>query len=160
MGTFQLSSGGWAALAINFFSSLVSSALIINIWEETAWASFVQIRLTDRHGLLIGSLLTAPAFIGIHLPLLLQQNTLPDLLESFAALAGLAFFFRYLIGMIYLETGGSTLLVGLLHASFNSSGSLGTNNTQIASIFATILITLVFARYMSLFRSKRQFADL
>lgn len=41
MGTFQVPPGAWSTIATNFFASLISSALVINIWEETAWSGFV-----------------------------------------------------------------------------------------------------------------------
>ena len=34
---------------------------------------------------------------------------------------GRAPFFRYLIGMVLVDTGGSLLAAGLLHASFNAA---------------------------------------
>jgi membrane protease YdiL (CAAX protease family) len=136
----------WGGMVSSYLVSLLSGALIINLWEETAWSGFFQNTLMRRKGILKGSLLTAPAFVGIHLPLLLQQHGVTDLAISFLALAGLALFFRYLLGMIFADTGGSILLAGLTHASFNSSGSLG-GETQIASIFATMLLTLFIAGY-------------
>jgi hypothetical protein len=33
-------------------------------------------------------------------------------------------FFRYLIGTVLIDTSGSLLAAGLLHASFNASGAL------------------------------------
>ncbi|HYP44975.1 MAG TPA: CPBP family intramembrane glutamic endopeptidase [Propionibacteriaceae bacterium] len=43
--------------------------LLINLWEETAWASFVQTRLERRHSLPIAATLTAIPFALIHMPL-------------------------------------------------------------------------------------------
>jgi membrane protease YdiL (CAAX protease family) len=146
-GKFHITPAQWPGALSSYFVAVISGMLIINLWEETGWSGFVQSRLMKRKGLLKGSLLTAIPFVGIHLPLLLEQHGFNDIAISFLALAGLALFFRYLLGMIFIDTGGSLLLVGLTHASFNSSGSLGGSDTQIASIFATILLTLLVAGY-------------
>lgn len=146
-GKIHLTQETWIKMFTSYIVTLASSALIINLWEETAWSGFVQSKIMQRKGILKGSLLVAPAFVGIHLPLLLEQHTAKDLAISFIALAALAFFFRYLLGMIFADTDGSILIVGIIHASFNSSGSLGGQNTEIASIFATIFLTIFIAGY-------------
>jgi membrane protease YdiL (CAAX protease family) len=53
----------------------VSAALIINIWEETAWTGFVQRRAMARWGTVNGSLATAVLFAGIHAPLAFHGAT-------------------------------------------------------------------------------------
>jgi len=150
-----LSEMQWSRAAIHF----VSGALIINLWEETGWTGFVQSNLMRAKGVLKGSLLTAPAFVGIHLPLLLQQPNASALLVSFLTLFGLAFFFRYLLGMVFVDTGGSLLIVGLLHASFNASGVLGGEATTWASIVAVIVITVMLATYKVIRRQRLTPAD-
>ena len=64
-------SAGWVAAAVG--DVLVRHArfpgLLINLWEETAWAGFAQSRLMARHGLMVGSLLTAVPFAAIHIPM-------------------------------------------------------------------------------------------
>lgn len=69
-GTLQSPEGGWVGMIGNYlFTTVIYGALILNLWEETAWAGFVQSRLMARRGLLVGSLLTAVPFVAIHLPL-------------------------------------------------------------------------------------------
>src|ERR671939_651552 len=46
------------------------AAVLTNTWEEVAWAGFVQSRLTARHGLLTGAVLTGPLFALQHLPII------------------------------------------------------------------------------------------
>ena len=56
----RLPERGWpATVAWALFDTLVFGALVLNLWEETAWGGFAQSRLMARHGLLVGALLTA-----------------------------------------------------------------------------------------------------
>ncbi|MFZ3301523.1 MAG: CPBP family intramembrane glutamic endopeptidase [Microgenomates group bacterium] len=141
--TFYIPQSEWLLTAQKYFVSMFSGFLIINLWEETGWTGFVQSRLMKENGLLKGSMLTAPWFILIHVPLYFSQPTLKEFLIAIGVLFFLAFFFRYLLGLVYIDTGKSLFLVGLLHASFNNS-SLGQAKMIPASIVATILITLVY----------------
>lgn len=132
---------------IGYCVSLLTGAFIINFWEETGWAGFVQKKLMEQKGILIGSILTAPAFVAIHIPLLLQESNPTVIMVNFAVMLGLSFFFRYLIGMIFIDTAGSLLIIGLLHASFNSSNNLGIVNGDFEVIIATVLLTISFATF-------------
>jgi uncharacterized protein len=105
-------------------TGLVGGALLTNVWEEAAWAGFVQQRLMDRRGLLVGSVLTAVPFVLIHVPGTFQNTPAAVAVIQVGALAVLAPFFRYLIGAVFIDTGGSILAVGVLHASFNATGTL------------------------------------
>lgn len=103
--------------------------LTASLWEETAWSGFVQPRLMSRHGLLVGSLLTAVPFGLIHLPLAFEADgwtgtTWSEALVNWAFLLGAAPFLRVLIGLLLVETRGSVLAAATLHASFNASGAL------------------------------------
>jgi membrane protease YdiL (CAAX protease family) len=127
-GTYHAPDGGWLPLIGNFlFSAIVFGAILGNVWEELAWTGVVQRRLMERHGLAVGSLLTAIPFALIHLPMAFGGGfavPLDELLIVWGVLIAVAPFMRYLMGMTYLGTGGSILVVGLLHASFNASGQL------------------------------------
>ena len=60
-GTLGPPSGGiLVEVGSYLFATLVFGALILNVWEELAWGGLAQTRLMARHGLLVGSLLTAP----------------------------------------------------------------------------------------------------
>jgi hypothetical protein len=61
---------------------------------------------------------------------------------------------RYLIGMTYAGTGGSLLLVGLLHASFNASGSLPAFTGFGQQIAALAVLLALVAGYRAL-RTRR-----
>ncbi len=134
------------------FLTLVFGALLGNIWEETAWAGFAQTRLIERHGLLRGSLLTAIPFALIHLPLAWEEHGLHgtsgrDLAITWSVLVVSAPFVRYLYGMTLVDTGGSVLAVGILHASFNASGQLAAVHGWWPTSVAMILLTLATAAW-------------
>ena len=110
-----------ASLAVN----VASSVLIINLWEELAWAGFAQRRATALWGYPRGALAVAALFAGIHLPLAFYDaHTAGTVAFNVAALAGSAVGLRLLIGAFDDWTAGSLLTVALLHASFNVSGEL------------------------------------
>jgi membrane protease YdiL (CAAX protease family) len=109
-------------------NTLIIGALLGNIWEELAWTGVVQHRIMDRRGPVVAAMLTAIPFGLIHLPFAFAERGLAgtswtDVAVSWAVLFLLAPFFRLLMGIAYLRTGYSLLMVGLLHASFNASAS-------------------------------------
>jgi len=110
-----------ASLAVN----VVSSVVIINLWEELAWAGFAQRRAVALWGFVRGALAVAVLFAAIHLPLAFYDaDTAATVAVNVAALAGSALGLRLLIGAFDGWTSGSLLTVALLHASFNVSGEL------------------------------------
>jgi uncharacterized protein len=151
-GSTQDVKGGWAQVLLLYLLFLVYGAVTANLWEETVWAGFVQRRLMARHGLLIGSLLTAIPFFVIHLPLAFETNgwsgtSWNDALITWAILLVSAPFFRYLIGTVFIDTGGSLLAAGLLHASFNASGALPILSVGWQYVPAMIVLTLGVATH-------------
>jgi membrane protease YdiL (CAAX protease family) len=83
----------------------------------------------DRHGLLVGSMVTAIPFGLIHLPLAFEGDgwtgtTWSEAFVNWAFLLGALPFLRYVIGVLLVDTGGSVLAAAMLHASFNASGAL------------------------------------
>jgi uncharacterized protein len=165
-GTLRAPDHGWPILIVSYLAQvLLLGALLFNIPEEIGWSGFVQSRLMDRYGLFGGAMRTAPLFVAIHLPLLFQAGntsaspgtsssagwTWSDVAISAAALTIAAPFFRYLLGMLYLDTGASLLAVGVQHAAFNGSGSLSAVDGGWQYIPAMIALTLILA----LIRSRR-----
>jgi membrane protease YdiL (CAAX protease family) len=146
-GTLQPPEGGWLTIASTYLLFLVYGALTANVWEETVWAGFVQRRLMNRRGLPAGSLLTAAAFFLIHLPLAFETDgwsgtSWADAAVTWAVLLAAAPVLRYLIGTLLIDTGGSTLAAGLLHASFNAAGALAVLRVGWQSVPALALLTL------------------
>lgn len=128
------------------FSTLIFGALILNVWEEAAWGGFVQTRLMARHGLLVGSLLTAPLFAAIHVPLLFAKGwTWAEVGAGLAVLCVAAPFYRYLLGLHLLDTSGSVLAIGLQHAAWNASGNIDGIDGEWQAIAAVALLTVLLA---------------
>jgi membrane protease YdiL (CAAX protease family) len=152
-GTLRDPAGGWLPLIGGYlFLTLVFGALLANIWEETAWSGIVQSRLMSRHGLLVGSMLTAVPFALIHLPLAFENHGLrgtsvTDVAITWAVLIGAAPFMRYLLGTVLLDTGGSILAVGILHASFNASGAMSTVPGGWQNAIALVPLTMGVVAY-------------
>ena len=116
-------------VGVTYLFFLALGAVTGNVWEETVWGGFVQGRLMARHGLLVGSLLTAVPVFLVHLPLAFETNgwhgtTWRDALITWGVLLVAAPFQRYLIGTLLVDTGGSTLAAGLMHASINAAGAM------------------------------------
>ncbi|MGH3459507.1 CPBP family intramembrane glutamic endopeptidase [Aeromicrobium sp.] len=125
-GTLSTPEKGWLIeVGWYLFNTLIFGALILNLWEEMAWAGFAQSRLMARHGLVVASLITAVFFAVIHLPLYLEGDpTRSEVAIGLAILFAMAPVYRYLIGMHLLDTGGSILAVGVQHASWNAALNL------------------------------------
>ncbi len=146
-GTLDRPSGGvLAEVGAYLFATLVVGALILNVWEELAWGGFAQSRLMARHGLFVGSLLTAPLFAAIHVPLLFASGwTWREVAVGLAVLLVAAPFYRYLLGMHLLDTGGSVLAIGVQHAAWNASGNIDGVNGEWQPIAAVAVLTVLMA---------------
>ena len=121
--------GGAAPLTptvlIGYAIAFLSSAVIINILEETVWTGFVQRRSMARFGALGGSLLTAALFAGIHLPLAFSGASFPaDVATGVGILLASAVGLRLIIAGVDTWSGRSVLAAGVLHGSFNASAGL------------------------------------
>jgi membrane protease YdiL (CAAX protease family) len=100
---------------------VLPAVVIINLWEETAWAGFLQTRLQQRHRLVLAAVLTAVPYTLVHVPLLFAYDQ-PVLANAGATLL-VAVFVRLLVGLVLRGTAGSVLAVGLLHATFNATNN-------------------------------------
>ena len=124
--------GGGALRALFTDSSVILAYLssltilpVVNIWEETAWMGVVQARLAGYRGSLLAAAVAGPLFGLVHMPLELGQP-LGSFLLTMAALMLFAIPLRIVLGWMYNVTGGSILIVAIVHATFNA-----TNNTQL-----------------------------
>ena len=146
-GNLRAPEDGWLMLAGTYlFATFIYGALLINLCEETVWGGFLQSRLMERHGLVVGSLLTTPPFVAVHVPLLFAPGwTWREVGVGFAVTALASPFYRLLIGMHLLDTGGSLLAAGIQHASWNASQKLGAGDWP--AIAAVMLLTVALALF-------------
>ncbi len=126
--------------------------VLVNVWEETVWAGFVQTRLERRHGLLAGSALTAVAFAAIHLPLLAWgEVTVSSVATGLGIVFGAALVFRLLVGVFLRAAAGSVLAVAVLHGAWNGSSGedglvdelLSGGQPVLAAVVALVVVTAV-----------------
>jgi membrane protease YdiL (CAAX protease family) len=118
----QLDSGFVIHLAL---ANVLSSLLIVNLWEEMAWAGFVQRRLVARVGLAAGAVVTALLFTAIHLPLsLYAADGAGDVAFNVAVMVASGVGLRLVIGAFDTWGQGSILVLGVIHATFNASSEL------------------------------------
>jgi CAAX protease family protein len=111
----------WPLFFTMFLPSLLVAFLLIQLFEETGWTGFMQDTLQERHGPLLASIVVAPFFVLIHLPLvLLEASQITSALFQVAVQAVVVIFFRVIITWLYNSAGRSVLIVALFHSSFNS----------------------------------------
>ena len=154
-GTLEAAPKGWLNIATTYLLTLLVLLVTANLLEEMSWTGFVQTKLMARHGLLRGALLTAVPVFVIHLPLSYETNGLyrtrwQDAMLNWALLLVGLVFFRYLAGVLMLETNGSVLAVGVLHASFNASGGMDVVPGGWQYVPAVVILTLLVAGYRAL----------
>ena len=147
--------------------------LLINIWEEAAWAGFLQTRLERRHNFFLAALLTGIPFAAIHMPLQVitgQVRSAGDFAVGFGLLMVLVIFVRSLYGMVLRGAANSLLLVGLSHTMFNRSNNTdgiaadilrGGDSRQVAALLATVVLVVLLGLVLrsKLSRSYRRELD-
>jgi uncharacterized protein len=147
-GTLHAPEHGWAGEVLTYLVLFALIALTGSVWEETTWSGFVQLRLMDRHGLLVGSMLTVIPFGLIHLPLAFEADgwtgtTWSEAFINWAFLLGALPFLRYVIGVLLVDTHGSVLAAAMLHASFNASGALSVVPAGWQYVPALVILTVL-----------------
>ena len=85
----------------------------------------VQARLAGYRGPLVAAVITGPLFGLLHMPLQIGQPV-GTFLFVMAALMLFGIPFRIVLGWVYNMTGGSILVVAILHTTFDA-----TNNGQL-----------------------------
>jgi len=120
-----------------YLVNLVIVAALISISEECGWMAFVTARLQRRWGPVAASVSVGPLFGFIHFPLIFIAGGVtygkPHGIEILEYMVFLLFLFtipvRILVTWLYNATGGSLVLVALLHQSFDITGSPAVLNT-------------------------------
>jgi len=152
---------------------ILAAWLLINLWEEAAWAGFLQTRLERRHNFFLAALLTGIPFAAIHMPLQVitgEVRSAVDFAVGFGLLMVLVIFVRSLFGMVLRGAANSLLLVGLTHTMFNRSNNRdgiaadllpGGDSRQLAALLATLVLAVVLGLVLrtKLSRSYRRRLD-
>lgn len=111
-----------AALLWGALLNVVSSVVIVNLWEEMAWQGFFQRRASARWGFLGGAAVTAAMFAGIHLALAFADaGDAAAVGRGLAALVVAGIGLRLLLGALDRWSGRGLLAVAVAHASFNAA---------------------------------------
>ena len=93
---------------------LLINFILVNLWEETAWAGVI----------FVAAVLTALPFGLIHLPLaFLSEITIASVLISLAAYVLLGLFLRLLVGVVLRGSRDSLVAAGLMHSVFNRTNN-------------------------------------
>ena len=109
------------------FATLALLVLVVNLWEETIWAGFVQPRLERRHRLAAAAALTAVPFALVHVPLVFVDEpfSIGTALGQFLLLMIVSVPFRTLLGVTARGLTPSVLAIACMHTSFNRSNNAG-----------------------------------
>ena len=133
---------------------LLVNLLLINMWEETAWAGVVQTRLEHNHGLAKAALLTAVPFALFHMPLhFIGDFSIESLAGALVTLLIVCAIDRLMIGVFLRGTGGSILAVAVLHTLFNRSNNdegmvaalVEGDGRKLAGLISVLVLTAVAA---------------
>jgi uncharacterized protein len=133
---------------------LLVNLLLINMWEETAWAGVMQTRLEHSHGLVTAALLTAAPFALFHIPLhFIGDYTISSLTDALVSLLIVAIIFRVMLAVTFRGTGGSILAIAVLHTLFNRSNNdeglvaalVEGDGRKLAGLIAVLIVTGVAA---------------
>ena len=118
--------GKWPLFFAMFLPEVLLPFAFIQIFEEAGWTGFMQHTLQEQRGPLLASVLVAPAFFLMHMPVLLMDSGVElGLLVVSGALIIAMTFFRIVVMWLYNGSGRSVLIVALFHSAFNSATSLG-----------------------------------
>jgi uncharacterized protein len=133
---------------------LLVNLLLINMWEETAWAGVVQTRLEHTHGLVKAALLAAVPFVLFHMPLhFIGDFSIESLTGALVSLLIVVTIFRLMLGVFLRGTGGSILAVAVLHTLFNRSNNdeglvaalVEGDGRKLAGLIAVLILTAAAA---------------
>jgi uncharacterized protein len=103
---------------------LVIQLVLVNLWEETAWAGVVQTRLERRHNVFIAALITAVPFGFVHLPLgFMGDFTITSVAISLIGPVLLGVLLRPMAALTMRGARDSVLAFALVHSMFNRSNN-------------------------------------
>jgi membrane protease YdiL (CAAX protease family) len=124
------------------FAVAVLFGILINT-EEIAWRGFALPRLQTKYGVLVACLLLAIPESLLHLPYFWNRNI------DFYQTVGLFWFTAFSVAAVFIyayifnKTGGSLLLVTILHASQNAWANLLSDNSLRPFQFTVALMWMI-----------------
>jgi membrane protease YdiL (CAAX protease family) len=133
---------------------LLVNLVLINLWEETAWAGLVQTTLERSYGVVRAALVTAVPFAMAHLPLhFIGDVTVASVTTALITLLVVCALVRLMLGVVLRGTRGSVLAVAVLHTMFNRSnnddgvvaGLVSGDGRKLAGLIAVLVLTGVVA---------------
>ena len=113
----------WPLLFTVMVPDLLFRIVFLNLAEEIGWTGFLQAWLQDRHGPLKACVLVEVPFALFHVPDLIVDTggQLPLALLLLGVLAVAQLFARVVMMWLYNSTQRSVLLIGLFHATYNTT---------------------------------------
>jgi uncharacterized protein len=124
------------------FIALIVFGILINT-EEVAWRGFTLPRLQARYGALAASVLLVIPEALLHLPYFWNRDV------AFYQTVGIFWFSAFSVAMVFIytyvfnKTGGSLLIVTLMHASQNAWANLLSDNTARPFQFTVALAWMI-----------------
>jgi len=128
--------------------------VLVNIWEETAWAGVVQTRLERRHNIVVAALITAIPLGFARWPLaFFGPVTAASVPIGLAIYIVFGVIFRPMLAVVMRGARNSILLVAVMHTVFNrtnndtgiAAGLLTGDTRQLAVPLAAIVLTVATA---------------
>ena len=134
---------GASALNIALGFVILTVAGVLLNTEEIAWRGFALPRLQAKYGVLIACILLAIPEAMLHLPYFWNKDI------SFYQAVGMFWFTAFTVAAVFIyayvfnKTGGSLILVTLMHASQNTWANLLSDNTARPFQFTVALMWMI-----------------
>lgn len=121
--THRVVTGAWPRFGFEAWY-IIPAAILVSTWvqagEEIGWRGYALPRLSDRFGLALASVLLGIVWASWHLPLFFVEATSTSG-QSFPLYVLQVTAVSVAAAWLYWRTGGSLLLVMLLHAAVNNT---------------------------------------
>jgi uncharacterized protein len=102
---------------------LLINFILVNLWEESAWAGVVQTRLEHRHNIFVAAVDRGAVRIHPFAARLPQRGHPRIGFDLLAAFILLGLFLRPLVGVVLRGSRDSLLAAGLMHSVFNRTNN-------------------------------------
>ncbi len=141
-----------------FLGSLMSGALLVNLWEEAGLMGFSFLFLQRRLGPVKASLVLGPLWALMHSPALFvpgavapRAMSLPQMFTFMVFLMIVSLPVRVILTWFFNETRGSILFVALFHAGFDLTTGAVSKLVPSFNTFEYLIVCAVFAMGLIVF---------